>query len=361
MDVPDTTEDAARLAAVDRECMTRAMAAAARVRCATSPNPWVGAVLRTADGQMFEGATEPPGGSHAEVVALRAAGGAAAGATLYVTLEPCSHTGRTGPCATAIVEAGIKRVVIGVEDPDPLVAGSGVESLRRAGVEVAVGVQSEQVAGQLTAYLKHRSTGRPYVVLKLAATLDGGTAAPNGTSRWITSPEARADGHRLRAESDAILVGAGTIRRDDPSLTVRDYRPPVLPDGRSLDPLRVVLGSVAPDANVQPCYSTSGPLVDVLDDLGSKGVLQLLVEGGANVAGEFHRLGLVDRYVIYTAPALFGGEDARGLFAGNGAWDMSELWRGRFVAVERVGEDLRVEMVPAGEAPSTSTPTSERS
>ncbi len=346
MNVPDHSDTPEVSDAVDRECMTRAIAAAATVRCATSPNPWVGAVVRAADGRMFSGATEPPGGAHAEVVALREAGDAARGATLYCTLEPCSHTGRTGPCTEAIIEAGIRRVVVGVVDPDPQVSGRGIEQLRAAGIDVLVGVQAEKVAGQLVAYLKHRSTGRPYVVLKLAASLDGGTAAPNGTSQWITSPEARADGHRLRAESDAILVGAGTVRRDDPSLTVRDYRPPALPDGGNVDPLRVVLGSVADDARVQPCYATSGALGDVLDDLGSKGVLQLLVEGGANVAGEFHRAGLVDRYVIYTAPALFGGDDAKGLFGGNGAWDISEVRRGRFVAVERVGSDLRIEMVP---------------
>lgn len=358
MDAPETTESVARQAAIDRECMTRAIAAAARVRCATAPNPWVGAVLRTAEGHLFEGATEPPGGAHAEVVAIREAGKGARDATLYVTLEPCSHTGRTGPCAATIVDAGIRRVVVGIEDPDREVSGSGIRHLVDAGVDVSVGVQAEQVTAQLTPYLKHRRTGRPYVVLKLAASLDGGTAAPNGSSKWITSPAARADGHRLRAESDAILVGAGTIRRDDPSLTVRDYRPPVLPEGGDVDPLRVVLGSVADDANVQPCYSTSGPLSDVLDDLGSKGVLQLLVEGGANVAGEFHRLGLVDRYVIYLAPALFGGEDARGLFAGNGAWDISEVWRGAFVAVERVGDDMRVEMVPSPE-PEDAAPVGE--
>jgi diaminohydroxyphosphoribosylaminopyrimidine deaminase/5-amino-6-(5-phosphoribosylamino)uracil reductase len=333
--------------AVDRECMTRAMAAANAVRCITSPNPWVGAVVRAASGDMFEGATQAPGRAHAEVRALAAAGDRAAGATLYVTLEPCNHAGRTGPCTEAIIAAGITRVVVGIEDPDPLVAGTGLARLRDAGIEVTVGVQADQVTNQLLAYLKHRRTGRPWVILKLAASLDGGTAAPNGTSQWITSPAARADGHRLRAESDAILVGAGTVRRDDPSLTVRDYCPPILPDGGSVDPMRVVLGHVAADAKVQPCREASGDLANVLDELGADGVLQLLVEGGGSVAGEFHRAGLVDRYVIYLAPALFGGEDAKGLFAGTGAWDIADLWRGRFVSVDRVGDDLRIEMAPA--------------
>jgi diaminohydroxyphosphoribosylaminopyrimidine deaminase / 5-amino-6-(5-phosphoribosylamino)uracil reductase len=340
--VPDAAADA-----VDRECMTRAIAAAATVRCVTSPNPWVGAVLRTPDGAMYEGATQAPGRSHAERVALEAAGEDARGATLYVTLEPCDHTGRTSPCTEAIIAAGVARVVVGIEDPDDQVAGRGLARLRGAGIEVTVGVQAEQVTNQLLAYLKHRRTGRPWVVLKLAASLDGGTAAPNGTSQWITSPSARADGHRLRAESDAILVGAGTVRRDDPSLTVRDYRPPVLPDGGSVDPRRVVLGSVAPEAKVQPCTEASGDLAAVLDDLGAAGVVQLLVEGGGSVAGDFHRAGLVDRYVIYLAPALFGGADAKGLFAGTGAYDIADLWRGRFVSVDRVGDDLRVEMAPA--------------
>lgn len=332
--------------AVDRECMTRAIAAAGRVRCITSPNPWVGALVRSADGELFDGATREPGREHAEIVAMAAAGDAARGATLYVTLEPCDHTGRTGPCTRAILDAGIARVVVGVEDPDPRVGGAGIARLRAAGIDVTVGVQAEQVESQLAAYLTHRRTGRPWVVLKLASSLDGGTAAPNGTSQWITSPEARADGHRLRAESDAILVGAGTVRRDDPSLTVRDYLPPRSPERGSLDPLRVVLGSVPDDAKVRPCREMAGDLGAVLDDLGADGVVQLLVEGGASVAGDFHRAGLVDRYVIYVAPALFGGADANGLFEGAGAWDISELWRGRFVAVERVGDDLRVELAP---------------
>jgi diaminohydroxyphosphoribosylaminopyrimidine deaminase/5-amino-6-(5-phosphoribosylamino)uracil reductase len=327
--------------------MARAIAAAWRVRCITSPNPWVGAVLRTEDGQMFEGATQEPGRAHAEIVALEAAGSAARGSTLYVTLEPCDHRGRTGPCTEAVIGSGVARVVVGIEDPDPAVSGKGLARLRDAGIEVTVGVQAEQVVTQLAPYLKHRRTGRPWVVLKLAASLDGGTAAPNGTSQWITSPPARADGHRLRAESDAILVGAGTVRRDDPSLTVRDYRPPTMPASDSVDPLRVVLGRVPDGAKVQPCREMGGDLGAVLDELGADGVVQLLVEGGAAVAGDFHRSGLVDRYVIYVAPALFGGDDANGLFEGAGAWDIAELWRGRFVAVERVGDDLRVEMAPA--------------
>jgi diaminohydroxyphosphoribosylaminopyrimidine deaminase/5-amino-6-(5-phosphoribosylamino)uracil reductase len=218
--------------------------------------------------------------------------------------------------------------------------------LRDAGIEVDVGVQAEQVRNQLAAYLTHRSTGRPHVVLKLAATLDGGTAAPNGTSQWITSPEARADGHRLRAESDAILVGARTVRRDNPSLTVRDYRPPVLPGSGSVDPRRVVLGSVPAEALVRPCTELKGEIPELLDQLGSEGVVQLLVEGGATVAGEFHRAGLVDRYVLYLAPALFGGDDQQGLFSGRGAFDISEVWRGRFVATTRVGPDLRIDFEP---------------
>lgn len=330
--------------ATDRECMTRALAAASTVRCITSPNPWVGAVVRTPTGELFVGATDEPGGHHAEVRALQEAGARARGATLYVTLEPCSHHGRTPPCTDAVIASGVTRVVVGIEDPDPLVEGRGLAALAEAGIETTVGVQAEHVRAQLAPYLVHRRTGRPYVVLKLAATLDGGTAAPNGTSQWITSPEARADGHRLRAESDAILVGAGTIRRDDPSLTVRDHRPPVLPRRRPLDPRRVVLGSAPAGAKVHPCTEMKGELVDVLDDLGADGVVQLLVEGGASVAGAFHRAGLVDRYVIYLAPALFGGDDAKGLFGGAGAFDIADLWRGRFLSVERVGEDLRVEL-----------------
>lgn len=316
---------------------------AAGSRRSVSPRPWVGAVVVTDDGRSFRGATAGRTGPHAEVVALDAAGAAARGATLYCTLEPCSHHGTTPPCADAVVAAGIRRAVVAIEDPDPLVAGQGLARLLDAGIEVTLGVGAAEVAEQLAPYLTHRRTGRPLVVLKLAASLDGRTAAPDGTSQWITGSAAREDAHRLRADSDAVLVGAGTVRTDDPALTVR------LPAGEAddVEPLRVVLGRAEPDRQVHPCLEVSGELGDVLDDLGRRGVLQVLVEGGATVAHAFHRSGLVDRYVVYLAPALFGGDDARGLFAGPGAATIADLWRGRIAGVHHLGDDLRVDLLPA--------------
>jgi diaminohydroxyphosphoribosylaminopyrimidine deaminase/5-amino-6-(5-phosphoribosylamino)uracil reductase len=324
----DSGEDEAR--------MREAIAAAATARRHASPNPWVGAVVVAPGGSSWTGATAPPGGPHAEIAALAAAGPAARGATLYVTLEPCAHVGRTGPCADAVLAAGIRRVVVAVTDPDPRVCGRGIGRLRDGGVEVTVGVAEPDVTEQLAPYLKHRRTGRPWVVLKLAATLDGRTAAPDGTSQWLTGDAARADAHRLRAESDAVLVGAGTVRADDPALTVRAV------PGR--DPLRVVLGRAPAGARIHPALELAGDLGAVLDELGGRGVIQLLVEGGAAVAHDFHAAGLVDRYVLYLAPALFGGDDGRALFAGPGAATLSQLWRGEILDVARVGPDLRVEL-----------------
>jgi diaminohydroxyphosphoribosylaminopyrimidine deaminase / 5-amino-6-(5-phosphoribosylamino)uracil reductase len=334
----DAAPLAARAAVSDDRWMQRAVELAREVRSTTSPNPWVGAVLVAADGTVFEGATAPPGGPHAEVVALVQAGARAAGATLFVTLEPCSHHGRTPPCAAAIAAAGVTRVVVGIEDPDPKVRGQGMARLREAGVDLELGVGADAVAEQLAAYVKHRTTGRPWVVLKLATSLDGRTAAPDGSSQWITGPEARADAHRLRAESDAVIVGAGTVGADDPELTVRHV------EGR--DPLRVVLGRAPEGAKVHPALELDGPLPEVLDVLGRRGVVQVLVEGGATVAGEFHRQGLVDRYILYLAPALFGGNDARPVFNGAGAASVVDVWRGRIRSVDLLGDDLRVELMP---------------
>jgi diaminohydroxyphosphoribosylaminopyrimidine deaminase/5-amino-6-(5-phosphoribosylamino)uracil reductase len=326
----------------DERYLRLALANADTVRLLTPPNPWVGAVVVGRSGAVHQGATSEPGGPHAEVQALQRAGDDARGATLYTTLEPCSHHGRTGPCADAVAAAGIARVVVGVLDPDPQVAGRGVDRLRDAGIDVTVGVLHDAVSEQLRPYLHQRRTGRPYVVCKLAATLDGRIAAPDGSSRWITGADARADAHRLRAESGAVVVGAGTVRADDPSLTVRDFAPAGEAPSGGLDPVRVVLGAAAPGAAVQPARQHRGALVPLLEELAADGVLQVLVEGGAEVAGRFHREGLVDEYVVYLAPALLGGDDGRALFAGPGAPTMADVWRGRFVSVRQIGDDVRV-------------------
>ena len=313
--------------------MRRALDLAASVRVIAHPNPWVGAVVQPGD---HPGATSAPGGPHAEVAALAAAGADARGATLYTTLEPCTAFPgkRTPSCAEAIVEAGIARVVVGIADPDPRVGGRGIAALRAAGIEVEVGVRADDVQAQLAPYVTHRTTGRPFVLLKLAASIDGRTAAPDGTSRWITGDQARSDAHRLRAESDAVLVGAGTVRADDPSLTVRHVEGP--------DPRRIVLGRAPSGAKVHPCDEVEGDLSELLDRLGSEGVVQVLVEGGPTVAAAFHRAGLVDRYVVYLAPAIFGGDDALALFTGTGAATIADVWRGRIVETTLLGDDLKV-------------------
>ncbi len=341
VDAPSTVDDLS--------FMARAVARAEHSRLLAPPNPWVGCVVVADDGTSWEGGTQRPGGPHAERVALARAGERARGATLYTTLEPCSHHGRTGPCADAVVDSGVRRVVIGVLDPDVRVAGTGVARLEAAGIEVTVGPGAELVEAQLRPYLHHRRTGRPHVVLKLAATLDGRTAAPDTSSFWITGPEARADVHRLRAECDAIIVGAGTVRADDPRLTVRDV---LASDGAApRPPIRVVLGAVPDDAACQPARSMSGPLADVLAELAELDVVQVLVEGGAGVAGAFHRAGLVDHYVFYLAPALLGGEDGRPVLAGAGVPTMAEAWRGKLDRVVKFGNDVRLDVLAPSEPP----------
>ena len=319
--------------------MRRAMSVADTARLRARPNPWVGAVLVCRDGRMFDGATLEPGKNHAEreaIAAAVAAGADTTGATLVCTLEPCDHVGRTPACTEAILAAGITRVIVGIGDPDEKVSGRGMARLREAGVEVTEGVCADEVAEQLAPYLHHRRTGRPWVMLKMATTIDARTALLNGP-RWITGESARTRVHQLRAESDAIVVGAGTVRSDDPELTVRHVEGP--------SPRRIVLsrsGDVPAGAKVHPCTVWDRDIDDLLDELGSDGVLQLMVEGGAHTATEFHRRGLVDRYVFHVAPLLAGEPDAPGVFE-PGEAHLVDLC---LVGAMRLDDDLEIMFEP---------------
>ena len=323
---------------IDQQSMREAVLVAASAQHICRPNPWVGAVLVAVDGRRFSGFTQPVGQAHAEVQALRAAGEAARGATLYVTLEPCNHFGRTPPCTEAVIAAGVARVVIGVQDPDQRVAGTGIARLRDAGIAVQVGVEEDLVREQLASYLHHRRTGRPLVMLKLAMTIDGYIAAKTGSGGFITGEPARRRVHELRAASDAIVVGAGTVRADDPQLTVRD--------APGTSPRRIVLGRAPLDARVHPCTEWSGSLTELLDTLGGEHVLQLMVEGGAKVAASFHQAGLIDRYVFHIAPAIMGGGDAVPAFAGDTAATLADVWRGRTISTQQLGDDVEVVIEP---------------
>jgi diaminohydroxyphosphoribosylaminopyrimidine deaminase/5-amino-6-(5-phosphoribosylamino)uracil reductase len=322
----------------DERMMRLAVDTACTARLRSRPNPWVGAVVVAQNGEVFTGATLEPGNAHAEIVALNAAAHHAQDSTLFSTLEPCNHTGRTGPCTQAIIDAGVSRVVVGTLDPDSKVSGSGVQQLRDAGLTVEVGVLEQEVKQQLAAYLHHRATGRPFVVLKMASTIDGRIAAADGSSKWITGETARKRVHQLRAESDAIVVGAGTVRADDPSLTVRDA------DGPS--PRRIVLGTIDASAKVHPCTQWTGTLPDLLDTLGKEGVVQLLVEGGARVAASFHRERLINQYIMHIAPVIAGGDDAAGVFAGPAASTMADMWRGRIVSTTNLDGDIEIILEP---------------
>jgi diaminohydroxyphosphoribosylaminopyrimidine deaminase/5-amino-6-(5-phosphoribosylamino)uracil reductase len=359
----------------DEVWMARAVALAEGGRGTASPNPMVGAVLVRDGRAVGEGFHRAAGLAHAEALALDAAGELAAGATCYVTLEPCAHHGRTPPCADALVAAGVARVVAAVADPDPRVGGAGLARLQAAGVAVEVGTGAEAAADQNAAYLTHRRLGRPRVTLKAAASLDGKVAAPDGSSQWITGPAARADAHRLRAEADAVCVGAGTALADDPRLTVR------LPGWAGRQPLRVLVDAAgrvgagghlfdgeaetlvattpaapaaavdawkAAGAEVLICEATAGPAVDLEDlvrALGERGVLELLVEGGPRLQASLWAAGLADRLVWYLAPLAIGGPDAPGLL-GRGAASLAEARRLRLALVDRLGDDLRVVAYP---------------
>lgn len=332
------------------EAMALAVAASERVRGTTSPNPPVGCVILDAGGEVVgEGATRPPGGAHAEVVALARAGERARGGTAVVTLEPCAHHGRTPPCTGALLDAGVARVVFAVADPNPKAAG-GAEVLRAGGVLVEGGLSGEAVArGPLRAWLHFARTGRPHVTWKYAASLDGRVAAGDGTSRWISSPESRAEVHEFRAKVDAIVVGTGTVRTDDPRLTARTPRPGQ--DG-ARQPLRVVVGKsdLPPGARVLDDEAetmhlrTHDPDV-VLGALAARGVVDVLLEGGPTLAGAFTASGRVDRVLAYLAPKFLGDGPQALRDAG-----VSTVTDAVGLVVEQVsmcGPDVRVSAVPA--------------
>ena len=343
----------------EEAAMRRAAVLAARGLGTASPNPVVGCVVLGADGTTVagQGWHERAGGPHAEVAALQAAGHRARGGTAVVTLEPCAHTGRTGPCTSALIDAGVRRVVVAVADPDPVAAG-GAAVLRQAGIDVEIGVGAREAEAVNEHWLHAVRTGRPFVTWKFAASLDGRVAARDGSSRWITGSEARADAHRLRAACDAVLVGIGTVLADDPELAVRDAPVPrgqplrVVLDSRGRTPAqaRVRNGSAdtlvltATDVPGAPGYGLDLPAV--LGLLAGRGVRRVLVEGGPTVAGAFVDAGLVDEVVAYLAPALLGGPPAHPALSGHGAATVAGIRRLRTVDVDRLGVDLRVTARP---------------
>ena len=359
---------------VERERhMRRALELAERGWGRVSPNPLVGCVL-VRDGRVVgEGWHEGPGTEHAEAMALRLAGPRATGATAFVTLEPCDHYGRTPPCARALIEAGVEGVIAATRDPNPLVDGGGFRTLRDAGLAVDEGLLADEAIRQNLAFRTHVRTGRPFVVLKMASSLDGRAAARDGSSKWITGEQARADVQRLRAWADAIVVGAGTALADDPALTVRDpafasARPPVRvivdPSGRvpgdrrafdAAAPTLVATTERAPAARRQE-WVDAGADVAMLDraadggvslpalveELGKRDVQGMVVEGGPTLAWSAVGDDVVDQLVLYVAPSLVGGRDASGWLAGEGFAPIDRARPVEIVSVDRVGSDLKV-------------------
>jgi diaminohydroxyphosphoribosylaminopyrimidine deaminase/5-amino-6-(5-phosphoribosylamino)uracil reductase len=344
---------------VHQENMAAAIAAAGDYY--PHPNPRVGAVVVAGDGRIVgRGGHAGPGQPHAEVLALAEAGVRAKDATLYVTLEPCAHQGKTPRCTEAAIAAGVAKVVVATEDPDRRVAGRGIDTLRRAGIEVTTGVLPAEAVALDPGYFHHRTTGRPRVTLKVAMTLDGQVSATDGTSQWITSVEARRDGHRLRARSDAVVVGTGTVLADDPALTVRldGYEGPqplpVIVAGRRPLPSAcrvfqrpaLVFAPFALDvpAEVVVAPDSTGERIDLnqmLEYLGSRGVIDLLVEGGPSLATSLWQSGLVDHGVFYAAAALAGGP-GQGAFRG-AFQNVGDLQRIKFTGTERIGPDIRID------------------
>jgi diaminohydroxyphosphoribosylaminopyrimidine deaminase/5-amino-6-(5-phosphoribosylamino)uracil reductase len=341
--MPSTVEVAAMRRAIDLACTPGVP---------LGPNPRVGCVLLDAGREVVaEGYHRGAGHRHAEVDTLLAAGDSAAGTTAVVTLEPCNHTGRTGPCSAALRDAGVVRVVYAAPDSSP-VAGGGAEALRRAGIDVEGGVLADEARAINPEWTFAVDHGRPFVTWKFAATLDGRSAAVDGTSRWITSPEARADVHRLRAECDTILVGTGTVLADDPQLTVRDDRG--VPLERRFQPLRAVLGlrpipagAAVIDGAADTVHLATRDPHEALAALFSRGRHRMWLEGGPTVATAFVREGLVDLVVAYIAPSLLGAGSAA--VGSLGITTVADAVALEISDVTTVGPDVRITARPGKE------------
>jgi len=358
----------------DRFYMEMALDLAAKGLGYVSPNPMVGAVVVREGRVVGRGYHARYGEAHAEVNALAEAGEAAQGGTLYVTLEPCNHRGKTPPCTEAILNAGIRRVVTAMEDPNPLVAGGGHARLQKAGLTVASGVCRSEARRLNEAFVKWILTRRPFVILKCAATLDGRLATRTGDAAWVTGPAARAYVHRLRHAVDGILVGVNTVKADDPRLTTR------LPNGPGADPRRIILDTrlrlpltarilhlhsaaetlvvAGPEADpaardaltaagaqviTAPLHKGRIDLVWLMEHLGAMGLASLLIEGGGQVAGAALRSGIVDKLCLFYAPKLLGGDDGVPVCAGPGPALMRDSLPVKSVRIQRVAEDLLVE------------------
>lgn len=361
------------MADIDQIYMRRALDLAALALGRTSPNPVVGAVV-VKDGQIIgEGYHQKAGTPHAEVHALRQAGDRAAGATVYVSLEPCSHFGKTPPCADALIAAGVKKVVIACLDPNPQVAGRGMQKLIAAGIETELGILEAEARQLNEAFIKYIQTGRPFVAIKTAMTLDGKIASKTGDSRWITSPDARTYVHQLRNTYDAIMVGIGTVLHDDPLLNTRleadNIRDPVrviidskldLPlDSKiarsSQEQRSIVFCSAGADDNKQDCLEEYGlkiirlesdeiflPLEKVLEHLGSIGISSLLVEGGGQINASLLEQHLVDKVYSFIAPKIIGGSEAPSPVGGQGLNLMSEAWELHTIDLKRFERDILI-------------------
>ncbi|MBE3576823.1 MAG: bifunctional diaminohydroxyphosphoribosylaminopyrimidine deaminase/5-amino-6-(5-phosphoribosylamino)uracil reductase RibD [Limnochordales bacterium] len=363
---------------LDRYWMERAIELAQEARGYTSPNPLVGAIVLDAAGRLVGADYHHRAGQpHAERLALAQAGEAARGGTLYVTLEPCCHFGRTPPCTEAIIASGVRRVVVAMQDPNPRVAGKGFAALREAGIEVTVGVAEEQARRLNEAFCKYITTGLPFGLWKVAMSLDGKIAARTGDSRWISSPESRAEVHELRQAADAILVGSGTILSDDPLLTTRrangkpgrDARP-ILVDSRGRIPPSAKVLTVPRNPPVPPLIVTTRQapaqvraaweragaevwvlpeddsghvdLVELNQRLGACEITSILIESGGTLAEAALRAGMIDRVLVYIAPILIGGTTSPTALGGTGVERLAEAWQLVEVEVGRSGTDIRV-------------------